>query len=242
MVVLAATFIQVGKAGDSPRKDHSKIECSYCHAAVADIASDELPNFDLSRQCQSCHKVGAGKESSQLSFHRTSNKRCGECHSFHETDQISASGQTFRFRFDKHSSQMAVCASCHGEGENPTMLSEGHKQAAQLYHADYGRFAELSPSQSCMLCHSESGPVGDLAARLKVPRFQDHGDHPLGVQVVAGSGEPGNRIKVRIDSRLRLVDGKIECQTCHTLSGQTHARLRDFTSLTELCNGCHSLE
>lgn len=240
--LFAITFVRIGQAGDSPSKGHAKIDCSYCHASVADIGDEAMPNLELSRHCQDCHRQRPNDESTDLTFHTMSNKQCGDCHSFHETDQITADGQDFRFRFDKRSSQVAICASCHGEGENPAMLSAGHRQAAQIYHSDYGQFAGLSPSQACMLCHSESGPSSDLAAGLKIPRFQDHGDHPLGVKVIPGSGEPGNMIKLNLDSRLKLVGGNIECQTCHSLSANTHARLRDFTSLTELCQGCHSVE
>lgn len=242
LMAVASLFVRVGQAGDTPRKDHSKIDCSYCHSPVADVASDEMPVFDASQQCGNCHQPRTGAKETQLIFHLANSKHCTDCHSFHETDYITAGTQTFRFRFDKRSSQISLCASCHGSGENPAMISDGHKRAAVLFHADYGQMAGLTPSQACILCHGENASTNEASDGLTIPQFQEHNDHPLGVKVVPGAGEPGNRIRFAIDSRLRLFDGKIECQTCHSLTSQSKGRLRDFSSFTELCSGCHVLD
>jgi hypothetical protein len=242
IVTAGSLFVRVGQAGDTPRKDHSKIDCIYCHTPVADIASDEIPIFDASKQCGNCHRTRTSGKETQLTFHVTSSKNCTECHLFHETDRITAGNTSFKFRFDKRSSQMTVCSSCHGLGENPAMISEGHKRAAVLYHADYGQMAGLSPSQACMLCHSENASTNEASEGLTIPQFREHDDHPMSVKVVSGEGEPGNRIRFAIDPRLQLFNGKIECQTCHSLTSQSQGRLRDFASFTELCNGCHILD
>ena len=239
---IAASFVKVGQAGETPSKHHSRIDCSFCHTPVADVASDEMPVFDGSRQCGNCHQRKATDDKVGLTFHAASSKRCTDCHSFHETEQITAAGETFRFRFDRQSSQMTLCGSCHAKGENPTMISDGHQKASILYHADHGILAKLTPSQACMLCHEQNASRNAANEGLTVPQFQQHNDHPLSVKVVAGSGEPGNRIRFAIDSRLPLFDGKIECQTCHSLSSQSKGRLRDFSSFTELCKGCHLVD
>jgi hypothetical protein len=242
LITTASLFVRVGQAGDSPRKDHSKVDCTFCHLPVADVASDEIPVFAASKQCETCHQLRTGADERQLTFHKTSSKSCTDCHSFHETDQVRTGQQAFKVRFDRRSSQIVICASCHGHGENPDMISDGHKRAAILYHTDYGQMAGLSPSQACMLCHAQGASINEASEGLTIPQFQEHSDHPLGVKVEPGRGEPGNRIRFAINPRLVLFDGKIECQTCHSLTSQTHGRLRGFTSFTELCSGCHMVD
>lgn len=242
LFTVASFYIHVGQAGESQHKNHDSVECSYCHVPVADIVGDEPLVIDLNRNCRTCHAPEKADQTSGLTFH-SSSKPCSACHSFHAPDQIHAAERTFRYRFDRNSQQRTQCFSCHGDGENLALLSDGHKRAAAVYHSDYTKLTSASPSQSCMLCHSETSSLNaEFTEGLMIPKFTEHGDHPMGVKVVAGRGEPGNRMRFIIDSRLRLFDGKVECQTCHSLSATTKDRLVPFTSTTELCNGCHLLD
>ena len=54
-----------------------------------------------------------------------------------------------------------------------------------------------------------------------------------------GSGRGQNKIRQTLDERIELFDGRIECQTCHSMASQTKYLLADFESATALCQGCH---
>lgn len=241
LFTVASLYIHIGQAGESQHGNHRTTDCAFCHTLVVDITSEAAPALDLNRYCLGCHDARKIDMNSPLTFH-TATSQCTNCHSFHAPDIIVAGDRTFKYRFDRNSRQRTLCVSCHGKGENPNLISEGHRRAANLYHADYEILAGLTPSQACMLCHSENSNLDpQVTSGLQVPQFPNHSSHPVSIKVVPGKGEPGNKIKFVIDQRLRLFDGSLECQTCHSLSAMTPDRLANFPNTTEMCNGCHLL-
>lgn len=232
-------------SGQRFQNSHSEIECSQCHALVADL-SGSVPAKPIHReQCERCHTPDAMATSGiPLDFHSDRGRGCTECHSFHDVENVSAGNERFRVSFE-NSFQRGQCYSCHRPLASLSNLSPGHRAAAAIYHSDFGVIGKLSSSQSCLICHSQSAATGagELAEHARnAPRFDDHGSHPVGVQVKPGQGEPGNKICTDIDSRIQLFGGRIECQTCHCLSSRNQYLLIAFDSRNDLCRACHRVD
>lgn len=247
-VAVMSTLLQFDPADSGERyaRPHSEIPCSECHTMTADLDDGGLAVMDLGRQCRGCHEATLAQGADLgLTFHGDGKRRCVECHSFHQLDRVTARGREFLFAYGNQRLR-SQCFACHGKGENPAALTEGHIQAARLFHSDFKYLASLTVSQACLICHSENpaqtSELSTTANQAATPRFAVHGSHPTGVRVSTGNGEPGNRIRADIDPRLRLVDGRIECVTCHSLSAQTRYHLAGFENRTELCRGCHDLD
>ncbi len=235
--------IPSGEAVDFHVTDHKDITCTTCHTVVADLESTEnaAPNFDL--RCRTCHSnMARVDKETGLTFHTRNLRPCAECHSFHKPEALLAGDRLFAMNYSNQS-RLTGCYACHGESENTTALSPGHRAAAKVFHSDYKLVSGLGPSELCLVCHSEDAsiPPDILPQGALVPRFSDHANHPVGVQVVMGSGSGENRIRPQIDTRLRLFSGRIECQTCHSLSTTNPGHLVAFKSKADLCLGCHQI-
>jgi predicted CXXCH cytochrome family protein len=235
--------IPSGEAGDFHASSHKDITCTTCHTVVANVGDESIPipNFDM--RCRGCHTQLAEIDNrSGLTFHTRDSKPCLECHSFHRPDAVLANDKLFTMNYSSQS-RLAGCYACHGQGENTANLSPGHRAAAGIFHTDYKLVSGFSPSDLCLVCHSENStiPPDLLPKGTFVPTFTNHSNHPVGVPLVLGSGTDQSRIRSQLDSRLRLFSGRIECQTCHLLSTANPGRLVPFQSKADLCLGCHQL-
>ncbi|HVP07070.1 MAG TPA: cytochrome c3 family protein [Candidatus Acidoferrum sp.] len=242
--VAPALLIPNGEAGDFGTAEHQSIPCSNCHSILAATDETSVTASDLGARCHDCHlKLAEADAKSSLRFHQDAKRSCLDCHSFHSTSSISAEGNRFEFVYN-NTGQLGECFTCHGQRENLASLSPAHKSAAALFHSNYLAPTGLTPSQLCLVCHTESSaiPPNVLPAGTAVPRFSDHGYHPLGIIVSPGARASGNRIRAQIDSRIVLFEGRIECQTCHSLTATTRWHLVEFANQTDLCQACHQLE
>lgn len=211
---------------------HGQVACDRCHAGGGTV----VVSGDAA--CRDCHPVGMLGAASRLSFHDRPGRGCLDCHAFHDPARIRAGAAVFRFAHGEASAR-ALCRSCHAAGSDLAALGDGHRAAAAVYHDDAVRLTGLTPSQRCLLCHGESG--GEAAAQqlaAVAPRFAEHASHPCGVAARSGGGG-GFPVKPRIDARLDLFDGRIECQTCHSLAGDAYDLLVALDGPDGLCLGCH---
>lgn len=214
---------------------HMETDCTRCHPLVADIGATSFSPTDFSRECRTCHSARIiGTTDFARSFHQ-SGAVCTDCHSFHETSRLRVGEADFSVG-DRNNRRTGQCGACHSSGSLAN-LSEGHRAATAFYHSD--RPLKLSASQSCLACHGAESKIVTGIRTEGTPTFAEHGSHPVGIEVVPGSGVPGNRIRAQLDSRLRLVDGRIECQTCHDLTAGNPSRLVTFENQNQLCRGCH---
>ncbi len=223
---------------------HDDIACTDCHTLRADIGGGSLSGLTFRKECERCHAAKLTNGSGiPLNFHQGREKGCSECHSFHKTEKIAVAGNQFRVNFE-NSFQRAQCYSCHGPSEQLARLSPGHQAAAEIYHSDVKLLGRLSSSETCLICHSDSrSPDSESLKRLvrQAPRFDEHGNHPVGIQVIPGQGEPGNKIRTELDPRIRLFNGRMECQTCHCLSTGKRYNLVTFSTQKDLCEACHQV-
>ena len=136
----------------------------------------------------------------------------------------------------------AHCSACHRKGADLARLSPAHRVAASLYHREAKSLAPVSPSQGCLNCHA-AGSTSPWQSETGQERltFNLHATHPLGVQVVAGSGRDERSLRPDLDPRLPLFEQRIECQTCHSLTAATADLLVPFEQPYDLCLGCHKL-
>ncbi len=237
-----APEVHSGGRFDNP---HDDIACTECHVLRADLDEGLLADTRYRKECERCHDVSSFNVSGiPLNFHQVSDKSCSQCHSFHNLEKIDAGDHQFLVSFE-NSNQRGQCYSCHGPSESTSLLSPGHRYAAQIYHSDFRVLGRLAPSETCLMCHSENRPIENKLSAdqsVKPPLFDEHGAHPVNIRVAAGQGEPGNKIRKTIDPRIRLFGGRIECQTCHSLSSDKPHHLVGFESQNALCRACHEID
>ena len=247
-LMMAVTPICRAEPAASAKGDpHAGISCTLCHAgaaaraAVATVADGPDPR---SRTCRGCHRdVGArGGSAASLGFHGNPKADCAGCHSFHEAGRLKSTVGDVRLPASRQRAVPGHCAGCHADGARLSEMSGAHRTAAALYHQGGADLAAQSPSEGCLNCHSASH-ANDWQNRPLEGRlvFSEHATHPLGMVVVAGSGQDERRIRERIDPRLRLFDGRLECQTCHSLASTKPYLLVEFPTQGDLCLGCHQL-
>lgn len=240
-ILLTMTAGQVVSGDPRPPAAHQQAQCSTCHSLRADISSSGNRSDDLARPCRQCHPEQASPTVAEPSrFHDRADRKCPDCHSFHEPAMLNAAGQSFRMDYQNQGLRFA-CKACHNAQGPLTGLSDGHRQAAALYHSDLLLLTAMSPSDRCLICHSNrSTPLPIPETVLNPPRFSEHASHPNGIPVQGGQYTSGGRIRFEIDSSIILNDGKIECQTCHclTISNEDSA-VADLSGSELACLGCH---
>lgn len=234
-LLLALALPLAAAAAEAP-PGHGSLDCTACHQADA---GSGMGVTGADRRCLSCHDATRPATVAAAAFHAGTEARCTDCHSFHHPDQLQAGGE----RFDHVFGDPAVtrhCAGCHGGANGATGVSEGHRAATALYHGRPQTLSALSPSEACLLCHgrNESDPRL-LAEAAAAPRFQEHASHPYGAPVVPGRASGGFRIRGDVDPRLPLIDGRMECATCHDLTDDAPDRLVRFETPMQMCLGCH---
>ncbi len=249
-LLLSAASVAANGLSASAADPHEGIACARCHlgAAARAVATAGPDDPDpRSRACRTCHRDVSAKgspASRQLGFHDDPKADCAGCHTFHDLGRLKTSVGTLTMPAEGLGDGVpAHCAGCHEPGADLSKLSPAHRAAAALYHRDAALLAGQSPSQGCLNCHaSGSGSTWQGDAGGESLTFNQHATHPLGVEAVAGSGHDERRLRSPIDPRLRLFDGKVECQTCHSLTGGQRDLLVAFPTQPELCLGCHQLK
>jgi len=245
LVVLVSfiLLVHLSRARQKTTSPHEQVDCTTCHVAVASVDGEVTPFIDPGTKCRNCHIRLDDFASPALTFHNDYNRPCLDCHSYHSPDEVTVGDRNFHAKA-RQTSQRALCSSCHGEGENIKALSDGHRAAAGLFHSDYKLLAGISPSEACLLCHSEQLPSEEITALASgaTPTFSRHGTHPTGRQVVFGRQLANSRIRRAFDPDVRLFGGRIECQSCHSLSSASQYRLLAGTDENSLCLKCHEMD
>lgn len=115
---------------------------------------------------------------------------------------------------------LAGTAPCEGLADTPTNM--------------------LGNSSACLSCHDGTVAGNAMPLPLSETNFDQHFGHPVQVSYEqAYSRQP--RVYVApgaLDSRLQLVDGKVQCVTCHTTS-ESGTWVKVSLANRDLCLGCH---
>ncbi len=236
-LLIVATAVWAGApavADDTPR-GHDNPDCRLCHMRTAGTAASVRHD---SGACRSCHPDLFHGRAEGLGFHGPgAARRCLDCHSYHTPGTVRTTRGDLELASLKDLN-LGHCQGCH-EGGNLAELSEAHLAAANLYHTQAHRLRDLSPSEACLQCHSESRATDWQEQGGQVLSFSEHATHPFGMEVVAGAGSFAHRIRRQPDPTIPLFEGRIECATCHQLAGQQKDRVRTAGSPRDLCLGCH---
>lgn len=249
ILVLAATSATAVAADRTGAQEpHAGISCSLCHGRSvtrAALAADGLGPDPRSRACRECHGTtglrssGAG---AALGFHADPAADCVGCHAFHEPGRVRTAAGDVHTGSRLTPATSGHCAACHADGADLANLSPAHRAAAGLYHRNAAALAGQTPSEACLNCHAAgtgSSWLRETGGRMLT--FNRHASHPLGIEVIAGSGRDERSLRADLDPRLRLFEGRLECQTCHSLTAATPDLLVPFEQPYDLCLGCHKL-
>jgi predicted CXXCH cytochrome family protein len=226
----------LGETGQ-PASGHESADCRKCHLRAASTGSSLVSDNGT---CLGCHSGQVSSRVNGLGFHgKRSQDRCLECHSYHKPGTVT----TMRGFIELDSLEQlnpGHCLSCHDGKGSLQSLSEAHLVAATLYHEQAQSLQDISPSQACLNCHSNTSATdwqqthgGDAM------EFSEHSTHPYEVEVVPGRGGFGHRIRHEIDPAIPLFENKIQCQTCHQLTSERPDLIVAFDEPTDLCLGCH---
>lgn len=232
-------FLPNGRADLLAEHPHEGIACQTCHR-MDQRPGDSTDSNARTQGCVECH--ASALESGSL-FHKVGETRdCGNCHSFHKPELVIAAQDTMLMAFAEKAE--LLCKDCHTQSGTMPEVSPGHREAAALIHSQRTeRFVE-SPSEYCLSCHDASrSRRSELVSTMSAPRFHIGASHVFGQILVAGSGKPGSvlRIQDELPQHLVLINGKTECQTCHSMKSkydyQLSQRIEDG-----LCTSCHDMQ
>lgn len=225
-----------GSAESSARHPHQDVACRQCHAYFKTAVQEAEPR-GRSQDCLGCHREAA--EKSRL-FHSDLAENCGKCHLFHAPELLLISDDTLSLSFAQTATQL--CRDCHSDGTRPA-ISLGHRDAARLIHSQRDLAFAEQPSQFCLSCHDADrrNAVVDFAGG-GLPRFHVSASHAFGIPLVAGFRKPSSSLKINSDipEFLVLIDGNIECQTCHSLVSENEFLLARQIS-DGMCTDCHDM-
>jgi len=113
--------------------------------------------------------------------------------------------------------------------------------------ADHPAYPTGTTSATCLQCHD-----GLVAANMTSPIPASTGtsslgksssDHPVGMDYVSAQTRWWNRLRpiALLPPEIQLVDGRVECSSCHDMSTGSATRLVLEMRGSRLCFGCHNL-
>jgi len=221
---------------ESGAEVHKSIDCANCHSLL-DSSADSGPMKPKTEVCRDCHSLEtSGGEGWSSLFHKDESRSCADCHSFHNPTTIKTLDGELSITDDQLTA--FICQTCHLPGQRLDQVSESHrKAAAEYYHSDRTDLAGESPSEVCLNCHSDHGSYY-FADQLPAIQIDLSASHSLGVDV--RQLDPKKR-QTEIDPKIRLLENRIECQSCHSLSSGTKDALVGYDNPYDLCYGCHAI-
>ena len=177
---------------------------------------------------------------------------CSSCHDPHRASGGSARGRNPLLRTD--ATGETLCRTCHGaigradlRAWHVVVTEPTHGGDASEEPSYDGEIDRLS--KSCLNCHDGSIASDVAIAAIWERRGFDLGkSHPIGMDYRrrAGPGRlNGGSSNLRdvslLDDRIRLIDGKVGCGSCHNM----YSGLPDFLVMAggngRLCMSCHDM-
>jgi len=132
-------------------RSHQDVSCAVCHQVTSTSGGRASPGREVEASCAGCHEFKGGSSiGGVLGFHESAGRECTSCHQFHNPATISAGDNRFSVQIERKTVEY-VCSSCHSTESRPSELSEGHRQAAEIFHSEAWMQSSLSPSGICVL-------------------------------------------------------------------------------------------
>lgn len=243
--ILLATLLAFGpvlaevagaeSAPTSPLGSWTDSRCGNCHQmpatlshpmGVQPVSSGSLPLDDAGRMaCTTCHADDVDSHHLARINHTPMLRDglspialCGQCHQQKSADRVTAHA-------------LAV-----GKAH--------HVRPVTKWTTDSSRptLAKEIPSQLCITCHD--GRVSSDGGFGGSETFRDAlGNHPVGIKYPAPSKSSINSLRAAsmLDPRIRLIDGEVGCQSCHSLYSREPKLLVITSQQSQLCLACHAM-
>ena len=167
---------------------------------------------------------------------------CATCHDIHQKRRRALFGEG-RYFLRRIETGKALCYSCHDK-----MLEKGHKASLDTAHMG-PKYREMDirgeldeVSFQCLRCHD--GSIA-MSARTEIRiGIWDHGreggSHPVGVEYPRGPASFKDYVDImRLPSKIKLIDGKVGCVTCHDPYSKEKGHLVMSNKGSALCLVCH---
>ncbi len=226
---------------ETPSFAHDGISCRLCHGGAQPMAM--AAGTSHSAKCVACHTPDGPWQVRHPRLEMRQDSACLMCHTFHTSDikATKAVGQTSVLGVAS-GPDSGHCTACHNSEGKLGTLSAAHRVAGEMYHSRGQELAGLSPSQACLNCHDAGSDSPWQTSTEETLAFRHQASHQYGVAVQPGQQIHATFIRQDLDPRLPLLDGKMECVTCHSLTAGTDDLLVAFENPYDLCLGCHVMQ
>lgn len=244
LILIGSMVLSVGSSAQSLSigpLEHQNAPCTGCHPIIVSRDNNDAMSLPGNRDCLSCHRGKAGFEKTgNLVFHGDPSRNCTDCHSFHQTNRLSAKGSAFIFDY-QNNGLIEHCRSCHKVDATITGFEFTHRIAQDTYHRDFNTLADANLSEPCLNCHRDGldSKKDDLLSPAAPAIHSDLG-HPQGDSPVFGPSAGGFSEKIPTDPKIKLFEGRIECQTCHDLTSDSDNLLSAADQPSDQCLSCHT--
>ncbi|MDH4161903.1 MAG: cytochrome c3 family protein [Nitrospirota bacterium] len=239
--------------------DFTGDRCGDCHA-VAPVKGDPraaIMKAPISELCGRCHR----REDTILShpvemipldavvprdlpLSWDGKMTCSTCHDMHATAPLA--GEGLRRLLRRPVDGRAFCEVCHNHGVLASQDGARHSQrlaAAHLRTSGRQNVRTDRVSSFCMECHD--GTTGQLVAvkngscrRVSGADSPQDRSHPVGINYRAAMAKRGGlHAPEEIVAKIKLVNGRVSCISCHDLYSRNSKLLA--ATPTNLCTTCH---
>ncbi len=260
IILLAATIVHSSVGVPHSFKEN---ECTKCHVGNPTGKKSPLPLTAPQKElCVSCHKnldatsyhpVGMRpthiRVPADMPLSKEGHVTCATCHDIHAPDKTPLGKPSHFLR--RQVSGRQFCAICHVEED--TKAAKGHVEIMQQAHfRSRSRFLAVEKnmridptSLECLACHDGSiGKQAFVGSGVWTHNSDflgfDSGLHPIGVDYERARVKLGDlRPASEIDKRVKLVQGKVSCVSCHDPYSMLKGRLAIPNYGSKLCFECH---
>lgn len=236
--------------------DFAADQCGDCHA-VAPVKGDPRSRemkAPVSVLCGGCHQrpenaishpveIAPDRAALPADFPLSWDGKltCSTCHNIHAGEGLRSSL--------RRSGGRAFCEACHRRGVVERGSPYGHSQVLTSAHMEFddkqaGRVDTISAM--CLGCHDgtigKDTPVrvGSFRHGVRPEESAQELSHPIGVNYRrAMTRRGGLHPPEGIDERIRLVNGKVGCVSCHDMYSRERKLLTVSNDRAGLCLACH---
>jgi predicted CXXCH cytochrome family protein len=172
---------------------------------------------------------------------------CVTCHDDRAVAHAAARATHSPLLRETTSNRKGFCAQCHDlsehsrKGQHGTALGKAH-----LAWAKKGNSLRASPggfdeeTQTCLSCHDGLVSSDVAMTQAAAGRVDLIPDHPIGASMSLGNLNDFHlRAPENLDARIRLFDGRVGCNSCHS-PYSSHPKLLVMSNhKSQLCLSCH---
>ncbi|BBB32825.1 conserved hypothetical protein [Thermotomaculum hydrothermale] len=238
-----------------------KNECSFCHLGIKEPNMlTGSPDF----LCKNCHEdIDKRSHPSDFFVKRVLPKRfplfnnkmtCITCHYAHksygskDTQKRKADNYPYLLRYKKAGKEF--CIQCHSVDDICNNCEPSHSVSFGVAHVKFDSPEILKildrSSRDCMTCHN--GVIASNAdgggTQLSWNHLGGIGlSHPIGVNYEEVYRKSPNfyHPPQSLPPQIKLINGKVECLTCHDHYSKLKGKLVMSNRGSKLCLSCHNL-